>query len=186
MFESCPCFCERVWESQQVLRVFGSNVAVCLDVSARGCGCVKAYCQREVGAWENGAAGGDVTVWVCVRRKHCVSTGVHKAEPPGFCPPHVHGALCQRLSRLLSHSPAFSSLALPGLVQMICAKLARRALAHSSQETTCTGMAGDRAVWHQPVFSLSSSLRFSSCLLTWGQRRVESSGRGYISHTGSF
>lgn len=123
---------------------------------------------------------------LCETQRHCVSTGVHKAEPPGFCPPHVHGALCQRLSRLLSHSPAFSSLALPGLVQMICAKLARRALAHSSQETTCTGMAGDRAVWHQPVFSLSRSLRFSSCLLTWGQRRVESSGRGYISHTGSF
>lgn len=31
---------------------------------------------------------------------HCVSPG----QTPGFCPFHVHGTLCQRLSKLLSHS----------------------------------------------------------------------------------
>lgn len=82
---------------------------------------------------------------LCEMQCHCVSTGVHTAEPPAFCPLHVHGAFCQRLSRLPSRSPAFSSLALPGLVQTICAKLAQRALARASQETTCTDVAGDTA-----------------------------------------
>lgn len=105
---------------------------------------------------------------LCETQCHCVSTGVHTAEPPGYCPLHVHGALCQRLSRLPSHSPAFSSLALPGLVQTICAKLAQRALAHASQETTRTDVAGDTAVRREPACGLPCSLRFSSCLLTLG------------------
>lgn len=33
--ESCACFCEHVWESQQVFTTFGSNVAVRLDILHR-------------------------------------------------------------------------------------------------------------------------------------------------------
>lgn len=86
-FEPCACFCKRVWESQQVFRVFGSNVDVRLGVSARGCGRVKAHGHWQVGAWEDGAAGGHVTVWVCVRCSAIVcQQACTRLSPPAFVP----------------------------------------------------------------------------------------------------
>lgn len=62
---------------------------------------------------------------VCEAQRHCVPTGMHMPEPPAFCLPRVHRALELSLSRLWSHFPAFSCLALRGLVQRMSAKPAR-------------------------------------------------------------
>lgn len=72
---------------------------------------------------------------------HCVSPGIYVSERLGFCPPHAHRALCQRLSGLPSHSPAFSSFTLLGLVQGIRTRLAQLILACLST-TTCRDVAG--------------------------------------------
>lgn len=87
IFESCVCIREHVWESQQVFHTLGSAVGVCLDVSARGCGCVKAYCHWEVVVWEEGTAGSGVTAEACVR---CCTTVCHQActhQPPRLLSP---------------------------------------------------------------------------------------------------
>lgn len=68
--------------------------------SAGGWGCVKVYCHRGVVVWEEGTAPGCHSPGVCEMLHHCVSPG----QTPGFCPFHVDGTLCQRLSRLLSRS----------------------------------------------------------------------------------
>lgn len=82
-----------------MFHMFGSDVGV-FGGSAPGWGCVKACCHQEIMVWE----GSSVTAEVCVR---CCSPVCHQAahaKPPAFCPFHVDGASCQRLSRLLSHS----------------------------------------------------------------------------------
>lgn len=123
---------------------------------------VKAYGHWEVGAWEDGTAVGDVTVLgLCERWRHCVSTGACMAEPPGFCPPHVCG---ERLSRLLSHSPAFSSPALGTCRNNPC-----KTHALTPHTLTPSGLMvrhgrgdhgdhKDTALWHKPVGSLSCLL----------------------------
>lgn len=68
--------------------------------SARGWGCVKVYSHWEVLVWEEGTASGCPSPGVCEMLHHRVSPG----QTPSFCPFHVHGTLCQRLSRLLSRS----------------------------------------------------------------------------------
>lgn len=73
---------------------------------------------------------------------HYVSPGIYVSERLCFCPPHAHRALCQRLSGLPSHLPAFSSFSLLGLVQGIRTRLAQLILACLST-TTCRDVAGE-------------------------------------------
>jgi len=105
---------------------------------------------------EDGAAGGDVTVWVRVGRSAVVCqqpcTG---PSPPAFVPLAQMG-LC------VGDYPGSRRVLQPSHPQrMICANPSERALARPPQATTCTDAAGDTAVRH-------GSLCFSSCLPTWG------------------
>lgn len=78
-----------------------------LDVSARGCSCVKAYSHWEVGAWEDGAARGDVTVWVCARRSAIVRQQAYtRPSPQLLSPSRTRGFM----SEIIQASVTFSSL----------------------------------------------------------------------------